>query len=223
MAMKKKSVWLLLCVVSALLCLGCGKETNTNQEEVRNTPIVTAQPSPSFGTENEKLTPTPTQAVPLPDVLVASKDMSIWKLCNAYQECKNNGGLEDLKPLVNTMEEADTESIFRLSEYTVSHDNLTCYAVPMSGEIAYVVYMVFDLHTTISDVPVPMMTELYLTQTEDGLRIFFGDIERSVYDNVVRLRDSSAVERIALRVDTAYAEALEADERLEVFRKLLEQ
>ncbi len=205
-----------LAIVIIVVCVSCAGGDDAASEEG------TQQESVADGDtagDIEEETAEPLIDYTVPDVpLEENAYAEVNDLVSQYFNAMTNGDKATIESLRDTIPQEELIKIEKESAYIDEFDGIKVYTKPGPMAGSYVAFISYDIKFSGIDTLAPGLTTFYLCPREDGsLYICDGNMTQQDTDYVKAIVAQADVADIFSRVQTKYAEAVDADPALSEF------
>lgn len=205
-----------LAVVIIIVCVSCSKDDETAAKEGEQQEAVT---DGEVAEETQEESAEPLIDYTVPDVpLEENAYAEVNDLVAKYFNAMTNGDKATIESLRDTIAQEELIKIEKESAYIDEFDGIKVYTKPGPMEGSYVAFVSYEIKFSGIDTLAPGLTTFYLCPREDGsLYICDGNMTQQDTDYVKAIVAQADVADIFSRVQTKYAEAMDADASLNEF------
>ena len=205
-----------LAVVIIIVCVSCSKDDEAAAEDGAQQESVA---DGEVAEETTEETAEPLIDYTVPDVPVEENAYpEVNDLVAKYFNAMSNGDKATIESLRDTTAQEELIKIEKESAYIDGFENIKVYTKPGPMEGSYVTFVSYEIKFSGIDTVAPGLTTFYLCPKEDGsLYICDGNRTQQDTDYVKAIVAQADVADIFSRVQTKYAEAMDADAALSEF------
>lgn len=212
-------------VLSVVVIIACltgftgGNEDDTAQDETQQETVAEEQQETAAEEPTEEEPAEPVVDYTVPDVLLEENAYpQVNELIGQYFNAMTNGDTASITALRDTVEQEELIKIEKESAYIDEFDGIKVYTKPGPMTGSYVAFVYYEIKFTGIETLAPGLTTLYLCPREDGsLYICDGSMTQQDTDYIKAIVAQTDVADLFAKVETKYAEAIDADAGLNDF------
>ena len=207
-----------LAIVIIVACVSCATKDETSEEGTQQEKVAEGKtPEKAEGETEEAAEPVIDYTVP--DVALEENAYAeVNDLVANYFNAMTNGDTATITALRDTVPQEELIKIEKESAYIDEFDGIKVYTKPGPMAGSYVAFVYYEIKFSGIDTLAPGLTTFYLCPREDGsLYICDGNMTQQDTDYVKAIVAQADVADVFARVETKYAEAMDADASLKEF------
>ena len=153
--------------------------------------------------------------------------------CDAYPEVNEvvekylaamvTGDMETLESVVSDIDNISEDMVKNKTQIIESNQNVQCYTVKVPNQDGYIVYVYSEMKLVGIDTPAPALTRLYVCMSSDGAyRVYISRLDEEIQEFIEKSQNSPQVQALIDKVNQAFEDAVNSDEKLKAFYQQLE-
>ncbi len=207
-----------LAIVIIVACVSCATKDETSEDGTQQEKVAEGETAETTDGETEE-SAEPVIDYTVPDVALEENAYAeVNDLVAKYFNAMTNGDTATITALRDTVPQEELIKIEKESAYIDEFDGIKVYTKPGPMAGSYVAFVYYEIKFSGIDTLAPGLTTFYLCPKEDGsLYICDGSMTQQDTDYVKAIVAQADVADVFARVETKYAEAMDADASLKEF------
>lgn len=206
-----------LAIVIIIACVSCAGGDETSEDGTQQETVTAEEGASGEGASEETAEPVVDYTVP--DVLVEENAyVEVNDLVAQYFNAMTNGDTTTFAYIHDSVTQEELIKIEKESAYIDEYDGIKVYTKPGPMTGSYVAFAYYEIKFTGIDTLAPGLTTLYICPREDGsLYVCDGTMTEQDLEYIKAIVAQTDVADLFARVETKYAEAIDADAALSEF------
>lgn len=153
--------------------------------------------------------------------------------CDAYPEINEviekylaatvTGDMETLESVVSDIDNVSEDMVKNKTQIIETQQNIQCYTVKVPNQDGYIVYVYSEMKLVGIDTAAPALTRLYVCMSSDGAyRVYISRLDEEIQEFMEKSQNSPQVQALIDKVNQAFEEAINRDEKLKAFYQQIE-
>lgn len=153
--------------------------------------------------------------------------------CDAYPEINEviekylaatvTGDMDALESVVSDIDNVSEDMVKNKTQIIETQQNIQCYTVKVPNQDGYIVYVYSEMKLVGIDTAAPALTRLYVCMSSDGAyRVYISKLDEEIQEFMEKSQNSPQVQALIDKVNQAFEEAVNSDEKLKAFYQQIE-
>lgn len=206
-------------IIACVFGLTGDTEDESTQDETQQETVTDGEETKEAKEQTTQEQAQPVVDYTVPDVLLEENAYAnVNDLIAQYFNAMTNGDTTTISSLRDTVEQEELIKIEKESAYIDEFDGIKVYTKPGPMTGSFVAFVYYEIKFTAIETLAPGLTTLYLCPREDGsLYICDGNMTQQDTDYIKAIVAQTDVADLFAKVETKYAEAIDADANLNEF------